>query len=67
MEKLAKDTHTSLLQKFANYVRKKSVLTNTLAYYKCSYITSIESFISLCPGPNVIKLFVHNHRTFVLS
>ena len=31
--------------------------TNTLAYYESSKITDVLSFITLPPGPNVIKLF----------
>ncbi len=30
--------------------------TNTLAYYKHWKITEVKSFITLCPGANVIKL-----------
>ncbi len=31
--------------------------TNTMAYYKCSEITAVKSFIVMTPGVNVIKLF----------
>ena len=32
--------------------------TNSLAYYERSYLTAVKSFITLRPGPNVIKLFM---------
>jgi len=31
--------------------------TETLAYYKNSYITDVKFYTTLGPGPNVIKLF----------
>jgi hypothetical protein len=32
--------------------------TNTLAYYELSYITAVKSFMTLSPGPTVIKLII---------
>ncbi len=32
--------------------------TNALAYYEKAQLTAVKSFITLAPGPNVIKLFV---------
>jgi hypothetical protein len=32
--------------------------TNTLAYYKNPYIADKKRFITLAPGPKVIKLFM---------
>jgi hypothetical protein len=31
--------------------------TNTLAYYENSSITKVKSFITMCSGVNLIKLF----------
>jgi hypothetical protein len=55
LEKLAKEKHSNLLQKFVNYGQKVFItlgpgwklmsVTNTLAYYCRQLITSVKSFM----------------------
>jgi hypothetical protein len=41
--------------------------TNNLAYYPNAKITAVESFMTLGPGPNILKLFYYNLQMLVVS